>query len=45
MEAERYFVYVIYSRDHDKFYRGVTTNMEGRILESNDGKFRQIIED
>jgi putative endonuclease len=37
MEPERFFVYVIYSRDHDKFYRGVTVDPERRLFEHNEG--------
>ncbi len=37
MEPEKYFVYIIYSGDHDKFYRGVSSDPERRLWEHNEG--------
>ena len=44
MGAQRFYVYVIYSSDHDKFYRGVTTDPERRLLEHNEGFARWTLQ-
>ncbi|WP_084598203.1 GIY-YIG nuclease family protein [Flagellimonas lutaonensis] len=33
-----YFVYVLYSRKHEKTYTGMTTDVNRRLLEHNHGK-------
>ncbi len=35
-----YFVYIIYSRKHDKYYKGVTTQPQLRLQEHNKGLSR-----
>ena len=32
-----YFVYIIYSSNHDKYYKGFTTNPKARLKRHNDG--------
>lgn len=34
----KYFTYVIYSESHNRFYKGMTQNIEKRLKEHNSGK-------
>jgi putative endonuclease len=35
-----YFIYVIYSKEHDKFYHGMTADLTQRLKQHNLGKVR-----
>ncbi|MBK8373132.1 MAG: GIY-YIG nuclease family protein [Saprospiraceae bacterium] len=40
MNESNYFVYILYSKTSDVYYRGITQNIEKRFSEHNENKSR-----
>lgn len=40
MDSSNYFVYIIFSKNFDLYYKGITQNIEKRISEHNENKSR-----